>query len=119
MGVLEREKIDHCGLAKDGTALLIMYCAGALGKDYQMADIGEKAETYLEFAQSGQLIERFPECRGKKVVFHVSCEYWPHSTFKPRFARMAEQLAQYDIELVVEVSKLRGPGGRFEYRTPA
>ena len=116
MSVLEIEKIDQCGLARDGTALLIMYCGGILGKDYQMEHIGEKAETYLEFVQSGRLVERLPECRGKRVVFQVACEFWPHSSYKSRFAKMADQLAPYEVDLVVEVSHLRGPGGRYEYR---
>lgn len=107
--------MDRCGPANDGTALLIMYCPGLLGQDYQSDDIGEKAETYLEFVESGQLLERFPECAGLPVVFQVSCQFWPHSMYKPRFLKMANQLKEYGVRLDVLVSSLTVSGGAFNY----
>jgi hypothetical protein len=115
VSVNEKQTIDQCGLANDGTALLIMYCGGELGDSYTIEDIADKAETYLEFVLSGQLEKQLPSCKGKPVVFRISCEYWPHSKYKPRFAKMAHQLKEYDIELVVEVNSLRVTGGTYDY----
>ena len=117
MSVHEIGKIDNCGLANDGAALLIIYCAGYLGEDYEIEDIAEKAETYLDFIESGQMAMRFPECVGRPVVLRLSCEYWPNDIYKPRFAKMAKQLKAYNIKLNVEVSSMRVTGGTFDYET--
>ncbi len=92
-----------------------MYCPGRLGQDCTFEDLADKAETYLEFVLSGQLIEAFPQCEGKPVVFRVSCELWPHSSYKPRFAKIARQLSEYEVRLVVEVSSLTVSGGIFNF----
>ena len=115
MSVHDKQTVDRCGRANDGTALLTMYCPGLLGQDYTFDDVADKAETYLEFVLSGQLVETFPECRGRSVVFRLSCELWPHSSYKPRFAKMARQLSEYNVKLVVEVSSLTVSGGIFKY----
>ena len=49
------------------------------------------------------------------MVFRLSCELWPHSSYKPRFAKMARQLSEYNVKLVVEVSSLTVSGGIFKY----
>ncbi|EUJ09477.1 hypothetical protein Meth11DRAFT_0271 [Methylophilaceae bacterium 11] len=115
MSVHEKNTIDRCGLTNDGKAMLIMYCSGELGADYTIEDIADKAETYLEFVLSGQLSEQVPECKGKAVIFRVSCEFWPKNEYKPRFAKMAKQLSEYEVELSVEVSSLRISGGTYDF----
>jgi hypothetical protein len=69
MSVHDKQSVDRCGLANDSTALLIMYCPGLMGRDFTFEDLADKAETYLEFVLSGQLLEAFPECKGKPVIF--------------------------------------------------
>jgi hypothetical protein len=117
MSVHEKQAVDQCGLAHDGTVDLVMYCPGQLGKDFTFEDIGEKAEAYLEFVLEGAFAQQLPEFVGKPLRIRVSCEYWPHSEYKPRFAKMARQLAEYRITLVVEVSSLRVSGGVYDYNS--
>ncbi|WP_431274678.1 DUF6572 domain-containing protein [Variovorax ureilyticus] len=115
MGVLQKDVIDRCGVANDGKAVLTMYCEGKMGQDFTVDDVGEKAETYLEFVLSGQFAEQVPASKGRPAVIRISCEYWPHSKYKETFRKMAGQLAAYDIGLVVDVSSLRVAGGIFDY----
>ena len=115
MSVHDKQTIDRCGPAKDGSALLAIYCPGLLGQDYTFEDLADKAETYLEFVLSGQLAEAFPQCKGRPVVFMVSCELWPNVSYKPRFSKMARQLSEYGVKLIVEVSSLTVSGGTFNY----
>lgn len=115
MSVLDHQTVDKCGRSNESAALLIMYCPGLLGQDYQFEDIAEKAETYLEFVESGQLLKAFPECRSLPVKFQVSCQFWPNTSYKPRFAKMAKQLSEYNVKLEVFVSSLTISGGIFTY----
>ena len=115
MSVHDKQTIDRCGQATDGTALLTIYCPGLLGQDYTFEDLGEKAETYLDFVLSGQLVEDFPQCKDRQIVFRISCELWPNSSYKPRFSKMARQLSEYGVKLIVEVSSLTVSGGIFNY----
>ena len=115
MSVLDYQTVDQCGRSKEGSALLIMYCPGLLGQDYQFEDVAEKAEVYLEFVETGQLLENFPECKGLPVTFQVSCQFWPHTSYKPRFVKMARQLSEYNVKLEVFVSSLTISGGVFDY----
>ena len=115
MGVLQKDVIDRCGVANDGKAVLTMYCEGQLGEDFTIDDVGEKAETYLEFVLSGQLAEQVPASKGRPAVIRISCEYWPHSKYKENFRKMAGQLAAYEVGLLVDVSSLRVTGGIFDF----
>lgn len=116
MSVHGKDTIDQCGQTSDGTVHLVMYCPGELGKDFSFEDIAEKAENYLEFALEGALEKQAPQFAGKPLAIRVSCEYWPHSSYKPRFAKMARQLAIYKIGLLVDVSHLSVVGGRYDYQ---
>src|SRR6185503_380037 len=93
MSVHDKDSVDQCGQTQDGTVHVVMYCPGVLGQDYSFEDIAEKAEAYLEFALEGALVQQLPHFVGKPLAIRVSCEYWPHSSYKPRFAKMARQLA--------------------------
>jgi hypothetical protein len=115
MSVHDKDTVDQCGQTNDGTVHLVMFCPGALGQDYSFEDVAEKAESYLEFALEGALEQQAPQFAGKPLAILVSCEYWPHSSYKPRFAKMARQLAGYEIGLLVEVSNLRVSGGTYDY----
>jgi hypothetical protein len=110
VGVMQKDVVDQCGVAKDGKAVLTMYCEGQLGNDFTIEDVGEKAETYLEFILSGQFGEQVPASKGRATVIRLSCEYWPHSMYKERFRKMAHQLAAYEVGLLVDVSNLRVTG---------
>ena len=96
---------------------MTMYCGGRLGQEYSIEDVGEKAETYLEFFLSGQLLESFPAAKGRRAIIRVSCEFTPHSQFKEKFRKMANQLAGYDVGLLVDVSSMHSRGGVFDYST--
>ena len=115
MSVHEKDTVDQCGQANDGTVHLVMYCPGVLGKDYSFEDIADKAEGYLEFALEGFLEKQVPQFAHKPLAIRISCEYWPHSSYKPRFAKMAHQLSGYNIGLLVDVSSLRTSGGTYNY----
>lgn len=115
MSVHERETVDQIGQADDGVVHLVMYCPGYLGQDYSFEDIAEKAEAYLEFALEGGLQANAPQFAGHPIAIRVFCEYWPHSSYKPRFSKMASQLANYKIGLLVSVSDMRVKGGTFDY----
>jgi len=115
MSVHDKETVDQCGQTKEGVVQLVMYCPGELGQDYSFEDIAEKAEGYLEFALEGALEKQLPQFVGKPLAIRVSCEHWPHSSYKPRFAKMARQLSEYHIGLLVDVSSLRVPGGTYNY----
>jgi hypothetical protein len=47
MSAHDKDTIDQCGQTSDGTAHLVMYCPGELGKDFSFEDIAEKAENDL------------------------------------------------------------------------
>lgn len=115
MSVHDKATVDRCGQAKDGTVHFVMYCPGVLGQDYSFEDVAEKAEAYLEFALEGALEKQLPQYTGKPMVIRLSCEYWPHPSYKPRFAKMARQLSEYNLGLMVEVSSLVVPGGKFDF----
>lgn len=115
MSVLEKETVDQIGQTSDGIVHLVMFCPGYLGQDYSFEDIAEKAETYLEFALEGGLNNQTPQFAGRPIAIRVCCEYWPHSSYKPRFAKMASQLANYKIGLLVDVSDMRVTGGVFDF----
>lgn len=115
MGVLQHDVIDLVGIANDGKVHLTMYCGGVLGTDYSTDDLGEKAETYLEFCLSGQLLEKFPAAKGRAVLIRISCEFWPQNQYRATFQKMAAQLVEYDVGLMVDVSSMHGPGGRWDY----
>ncbi|RTL27865.1 MAG: hypothetical protein EKK47_17505 [Burkholderiales bacterium] len=48
----------------------------------------EKLNSYLRFVESGELLERFPEARGRKVVFNVACKH-PLNEIAQNFVRLA------------------------------
>ena len=116
MGVHDKGTIDQLMPGADGKVHLAIYAAGSLGADYSFEDLADKVETYLEFLTEGGFAAQFPDFAKRPPVIRVSCQVRPAGKYKERFARMAAQLDPYDIELVVVVSDLHGPGGTFEFR---
>ena len=106
-------------MTADGVVHLVMYCPGNLGDEYTFEQVAEKAEGYLEFVLEGQLELQLPHYKGKPVTIRISCETWPHSQYKARFAKMARQLAEYRVGLLVDVSNLTVTGGVYDYMSPS
>ena len=117
MSVHDVGTVDRVGLARDGTATLMIYCGGYMGQDYSVHDIAKKVETYLDFILEGQMVEHDSSLKDKPPVIRLSCQFWPNRDYAAAFKKMAEQIKAYDIGFVVEVSSMFGEGGIFNYES--
>lgn len=107
MSVDETNKIDSVAVAKDNSSVTL-----AISDHLDWEEEGEhllllqeKLNTYLYFAESGKLLENFPEIHGLPVKILIFGKF-PLSGEATRFFGLAkEMLAKHDLSLEFKLFK--------------
>lgn len=69
----------------------------------------KKINAYLEFIQSGQLCEVYPDAEGQAPIIHVACYHEPTKAAIAFFNEVGRILATDDIRLTYKHSHFNSP----------
>lgn len=104
-GVHEPETIDLVAQAADGRYLLVMIetrrWGSTPGQDEQLK---AKINTYAQFALDGALLQHYPETANQPIAIRLDCLTPPDEQTNAILNRAAQQLAGFDIEILVNVN---------------
>ena len=78
MSVIQSEKIDFVGKSKDNTKLSLVISDHLDWSDPKNEHLGilqNKLNDYLAFIESGELFEKYPIAKGKKIVIQIVAKY--------------------------------------------
>jgi hypothetical protein len=104
--VEEADRIDSVTLSADGGSyrLLMTEVRPFEDSDEQFTQLMEKVNAYVEFIQTGQLYDRFPEARGKALDVRLICRNEPVGERFVKLLRAATALfARHGVDFAVEV----------------
>jgi hypothetical protein len=104
-GVHESETIDLVARAADGRYLLVMVETRSWGTDPNQAEqLKAKINTYAQFALDGGLLRHYPETANQPIAIRLDCPATPDKATNTILARAAEHLAQFGIEILINVN---------------
>lgn len=75
----KHSQVDVVSLTADGTAVVLSLVETRPwdSNGESLLDLQEKINTYLDLVESGQLVGKYPEAKGKKVVFRLQTAFHP------------------------------------------
>jgi hypothetical protein len=104
-GIHESETIDLVAQAADGRYLLVMIETRPWATDPGQADqLKAKINTYAQFALDGGLLRHYPEAANQPIAIRLDCPSTPDEQTSAILARAAEHLAQFGIDVLVNVN---------------
>lgn len=78
MSIKESEVIDIIGTSEERDVVILTATDHfKWGSKEHLLMIQEKLNSYLEFLQSGEIYEAYPESKGKKIEVNIVCKYPP------------------------------------------
>ena len=78
MSVDNSSVVDAIGTEKDGSIVTLTVTDHLeWGNDEHLYKLQEKLNTYLAFIESGEILETYPEAKGKNIKISVACKYKP------------------------------------------
>ena len=105
-GIHEPETIDLVAQAAEGRYLLVMIETRPWGSDPHQGDqLKAKINTYAQFALDGGLLQHYPETANQPIAIRLDCATPPDEPTNALLAHAAEQLARFDIEILVNVTR--------------
>lgn len=82
MSIDQTGVIDAIGVDST-TGQVVLTISDHLEWDNQhMLLLQEKLNTYLSFAESGELLDSYPDSKGREVLINVVCKYQPNESGK-------------------------------------
>lgn len=106
MTVENPDSIDQITVSDDGSSytLVMVETRPFDGTEAQHDQIMEKINLYLEVVQTGQLLEQFPDMRGKEVKVRLVCMDEPDHPRLVELLRAGTGLfAKHGVDFAVEV----------------
>ena len=107
-GIEDAKTIDLVTInGQVGEVYLVMIATRPWGTNGDFVlQLQDKFRTYLNFVESGDLVRRFPESRGKRVVIRIDCAS-PPGFLENRLLRLvqSEWLDPLGIRVEVQVVK--------------
>ena len=100
MAIDKTDVIDFIGIDK-GSGEVILTIADHLDWNDELNHLlllQEKINSYLRFIESGELLEKFPEAKGRKPVVEVTLKYKMPPQGETFFAKVGPVLYEADVE---------------------
>lgn len=105
MSVTQTSIIDAIGI-EEASGNLIMTISDHLGwedEDDHIALLREKLNSYLRFAESGELVEAYPAATGKQVVVEIVARVEPTRSARMFLQNATEVMIGAGLELRLRV----------------
>lgn len=69
----KHEQVDVVTMSADGSTIILSLVETRTwdSTGQHLIDLQAKVNAYLDFVETGQLVERYPEAKGKKVLFRL------------------------------------------------
>lgn len=71
MSVEDKDKIDAISLSNDGSKVILTITYHLDWSEDNLYKLQEKLNTYLSFIESGEMMEVYPQSKGKYVVIEI------------------------------------------------
>ena len=84
MSIEQTDVIDFIGTSKDENYINLTISDHLVwdDKNEKLLILQDKLNSYLEFIESGQLIEEYPASKGKKICIDLRCKFEPNDEGK-------------------------------------
>ena len=102
MSILEKRKIDIIGTDKI-SGNIILTISDQLDWDddlLHLSALQEKLNTYMEFIESGQINEDYPNSSGKKMIIEIVSEYDYASSGKDFLEKVKSIFQSLGVEIL-------------------
>lgn len=75
----KHKQVDVVSLTPDGSTIVLSLVETRPWdtKGEHLLDLQAKLNTYLDFIESGQLFQKYPQAKGKKVLFRLQSTFAP------------------------------------------
>jgi len=77
MSITDTKTVDIVSTNKDGLVVLTITDHLEWGDGEHLFTLQEKLNTYLAFAESGELIDKYPNAKGRNLLINVCCKFPP------------------------------------------
>jgi hypothetical protein len=107
----KHDQVDVVSISGDGSTVVLSMVEtrpwDARGE--HLLDLQAKLSSYLGYVESGQLLERCPQAKGKRVLFRLDSAY-PLSNHAVEFIRVAQTQWLDPLSISFETGELGGNG---------
>jgi len=105
MSVDQTKVVDFIGVDKEtGEVILTISDHMEWGQNRDHISILQgKLDTYLAFVESGELLERYPDAKNRRLRFDVVCKFRPDALGLEFLAKAKQAIEQTGIGLKFEV----------------
>lgn len=103
MSVLEPDTIDIISTDRQGRVVLTVTDHLRWDDEKHLAILQKKLNAYLAFAESGEIYEKYPDARGRKFLFRVSCKFRPDAAGLDFLAGVKEIVEKAGFEFQYDV----------------
>lgn len=104
MALMNLKVVDVISIDLMGNAVLTI-CDDLIWNDNtdHLITLQKKINSYLEFIESGNLYQEYPNAKGKKIIVNVAAKYEPNESAKYFLNKTKEilQSAGYEFEFIV------------------
>ncbi len=77
MSVLEPDTIDIISTDKKGRVVLTVTDHLPWDEESHLLILQKKLNMYLAFVESGEVYEKYPDAKGRQILFKVNCKFQP------------------------------------------
>jgi hypothetical protein len=119
MSVMEANTIDIVVPANgDGFAELIIVdpLPWKIDEGDHLVALQSKINTYLAFVESGQLVEDFPQTKGRKIILKINALHPPSAEGEKFLSAVRPVIAQLKLELAFDLWSRERLGPNFPWQ---
>ncbi|CAN1596831.1 hypothetical protein LOY35_03585 [Pseudomonas sp. B21-028] len=105
MSIEQAGVIDAMGVDKETGKVFLTISDHLEWDDEHLLLLQEKLNLYLGFIEGGELLEVYPDSKGREVVISVICKCSPNATGKEFLSRVGSIVKEAGVGFVYRVSE--------------
>ena len=105
MSINQTDKIDLIGTTPEGKVILTISDHHSWDETWHFQLLQDKINAYLQFIESGQIVEAYPNAVGRELVMEIAIKYQPTSE-ATSFLEKAKEIIEGRLWLSVESAQL-------------
>jgi hypothetical protein len=106
MSIEQVNVVDAIGVDKETGQVFLTISDHLEWNDEHLLLLQEKLNLYISFVESGELLEAYPDSKGREVVISVVCKYPPNVGGKDFLSKVGSVVEQVGARFAFQVSNL-------------